>query len=184
MKFSKIVIMGLVVLTFLAVPVAAAYDSYFYEWNSGVACKTQLPNNGLAGVYDFGFGHTTYLNKAPARYPYLTKATIDCPYQTLASYTGKHPVIQYGSIQYTTKSPDAKIVGLTFFSGMIHLKDLPADAYSTNGETKELNWDLGAHYDFGRGMTIEILIQNQNTADTQYVTIAGYGARADWNSIP
>lgn len=160
------------------------YNQYISMWNHGVSAITELPNSGVSSVTDAGWGHRTVLNKAPVLSPAYTWARVDCPLMTIASFSGRHAYIRYGTIRYRTESSlGSKIMRIDFYSGGTFVRSNAFNAYSSpDGSWQELTWDLGAYYDFVRGMNMALLIENHNTTAAQYLDVSGYGAKGEFNA--
>lgn len=216
MKISIMVIIGVLVLAFLAVPVSAAtaksdnglaqmtplagpgpapgqapavglpnlvVQNYLYNFNHGGSCITDYDGrDNVEFAFSYYYGRETWVkNASPTS---ATAAYIDCHQTTVASYTGRHPLIRYGMIEYTTwDNPGVRIGAIYFYSGSTFVTSIGQNAYSTpNGARMELTWDLGQWYDFSRGMNQVIRVINTDTdpLHSRRILISGYGARGDF----
>lgn len=105
-----------------------------------------------------------------------------CPLNTIGSITGKHPVVRYGFIRFASENSMSGINQIRFFNGESFVTELGSDkinAFSTGGESHDLNFDLGQWYEFHRGMNIAVHMINQDPNNRRWVAINGYGARGD-----
>jgi len=207
MKVLYVLIIGLLVIALLIIPVGAAgepdsgaaerigsgtpsgaivmapipivpYKNYFYFFNHGTMAKTEFWNNpNIDSVYDFGWGHRTVLKAAPVGGN--STAWIDLPITGVASYTGRHPMVRYATIQMYSETMNGGIIWVHVYNGHTIVKEIPVN-WHTDGTWQDFTVDLDGYYDMQRGMNMDVLINNDWDGATRINEIGGYGAKAEW----